>query len=439
MIFSLTSIFLAILWIILGTSYIKWHPLLVLFSAALFLAVLLNIPPLETLELIKEGFGKIVKNIGLLILFGTIIGFVLERSHATLSIAKWVLKHLNRFPLPYSVSCIGYIISIPVFCDAAFILMSSLVKDLSRITKKNIIFLSVCLATGLYSAHVFVPPTPGPIVASEIIGADIGLLFLIGIIVGGIVSIAGYIWIKFFFKKEFELNLKEIKSYEFISDRSIVSFLPIVLPILLISASTIIKYPGLEINQFQILEFFELIGKPEIALLFGFITTLIFLRKDKIKDTPIWTIKSLKDSFEILLITGSGGALGYIIRESGIIESLSLNNVTGLASILSVFISAAIIKTIQGSSTVAIVTTCAITAPLLQSIGMTSELEKVILIISIGSGAMTISHINDSYFWVVSKYSNIEMNDVLKYFSSATLIQGLTGLFMSIIIFIFLN
>jgi len=187
------------------------------------------------------------------------------------------------------------------------------------------------------------------------------------------------------------------------------------------------------------LEFFELIGEPEVALLFGFITTLIFLRKDKIKDTPLWAIKSLKDSFEILLITGSGGALGYIIRESGIIDSLSLNNVAGLTSIISVFISAAIIKTIQGSSTVAIVTTCAITAPLLQSIGMTSELEKVILIISIGSGAMTISHINDSYFWVVSKYSNIEMNDVLKYFSSATIIQGLTGLFLSIIIFIFLN
>jgi GntP family gluconate:H+ symporter len=349
------------------------------------------------------------------------------------------ISYLGIKNIPVSLNVIGFIISIPVFCDAAFILMSSIVKDLSRISKKNIIFLSVCLATGLYSAHVFVPPTPGPIVASEIIGADIGLLFLIGIIVGPMVSMAGYIWIKFLFKKEFEINPKEIKSYEFISDRSIVSFLPIVLPILLISASTIIKYPNLEINQFQFLKIFQLIGKPEIALLLGLITTLIFLKKEMIKDAPLWTIKSLKDSFEILLITGSGGALGYIIRESGIIDSLSLNNVTGLASILSVFISASIIKTIQGSSTVAIVTTCAITAPILQSIGMTSELEKVILIISIGSGAMTISHINDSYFWVVSKYSNIEMNNVLKFFSTATLVQGLSGLLVSITLYIFLT
>ena len=148
MIFSLTSIFLAILWIILGTSYTKWHPFLVLFTAALFLAFLLNIPPLEALEFIKEGFGKIVKNIGLLILFGTIIGFVLERSHATLSIAKWVLKHLNRFPLPYSVSCIGYIISIPVFCDAAFVILAQLNKTLSQQTKTPLVGLTVALSTG---------------------------------------------------------------------------------------------------------------------------------------------------------------------------------------------------------------------------------------------------------------------------------------------------
>ena len=166
--------------------------------------------------------------------------------------------------------------------------------------------------------------------------------------------------------------------------------------------------------------------------------TLIFLKKDEIQSTPQWIIKSLKNSFEILLITGAGGGLGYIIRESGIIDNLNLNIATGLQVFFQFLFWATIIKTIQGSSTVAIVTTCAITAPILQSIGMTSELEKVILIISIGSGAKTISHVNDSYFWVVTKYSNIEMNEVLKYFS-ATLIQGLTGLVLSIFIFIFLN
>ena len=417
----------------------KIKPFLTLLIASFLSGIFLKIDILETLYLIYKGFYSIVLIIGPIIIIGTVLGKFLNETGTSKKMVNTFISYFGIDNIPLSLNLIGLIISIPVFCDAAFILMSSIVKDLSRITKKNIILLSVCLATGLYSAHVFIPPTPGPIAASAIINADIGLLFLIGIVVGIIVSISGYVWMKFLFKKEFKIKPVEIKSHDFTSDRSIVSFLPVIVPILLISTSTIIKYPKLDINQLPFLKIFEIIGKPEIALLIGFIMTLIFLKKDEIQSTPQWIIKSLKNSFGILLITGAGGALGYIIRESGIIDNLNLNIATGLASIFSVFILATIIKTIQGSSTVAIVTTCAITAPILQSIGMTSELEKVILIISIGSGAMTISHVNDSYFWVVTKYSNIEMNDVLKYFSSATLIQGLTGLVLSIFIFIFLN
>ena len=417
----------------------KIKPFLTLLIASFLSGIFLKIDILETLYLIYKGFFSIVLIIGPIIVIGTVLGKFLNETGTSKKMVNTFISYFGIDNIPLSLNLIGLIISIPVFCDAAFILMSSIVKDLSRITKKNIILLSVCLATGLYSAHVFIPPTPGPIAASAIINADIGLLFLIGIVVGIIVSISGYVWMKFLFKKEFKINPGEIKSHDFTSDRSIVSFLPVIVPILLISTSTIIKYPKLDINELPFFKIFEILGKPEIALLIGFIMTLIFLKKDEIQSTPQWIIKSLKNSFGILLITGAGGALGYIIRESGIIDNLNLNIATGLASIFSVFILATIIKTIQGSSTVAIVTTCAITAPILQSIGMTSELEKVILIISIGSGAMTISHVNDSYFWVVTKYSNIEMNDVLKYFSSATLIQGLTGLVLSIFIFIFLN
>ena len=417
----------------------KIKPFLTLLITSFLSGIFLKINILKTLYLIYEGFFSIVLVIGPIIIIGSLLGKFLNETGTSKKMVNTFISYLGINNIPVSLNVIGLIISIPVFCDAAFILMSSIVRDLSRITKKNIILLSVCLATGLYSAHVFVPPTPGPIAASAIIDADIGLLFLIGLIVGIIVSLSGYIWAKFLFKREFKLNHVEIKSDDFISDKSFISFLPIILPVLLISLSAIIKLPKLDINQLSFLKIFEIIGKPEIALLIGFMITLIFLKKNKINDTPLWIIKSFKDSFGILLITGAGGSLGYIIRESGIIDNMSLSSVTGLASIFSVFILAATIKTIQGSSTVAIVTTCAIITPMLQSIGMTSELEKVILIISIGSGAMTISHVNDSYFWVVTKYSNIEMNDVLKYFSSATLIQGLTGLLLSIIIFIFLN
>ena len=417
----------------------KIRPFLTLLLASFLSGILLKISITETLYLIIKGFYNIVIIIGPIIITGTLLGKFLNETGTSRKMVNTFISYLGIKNIPISLNIIGFIMSIPVFCDAAFILMSSIVKDLSKITKKNIILLSVCLATGLYSAHVFVPPTPGPIAASAILGADIGLLFITGIIVGSIVSVSGYFWIRFLFKQEFRLNTTQIKSNELISNRKIISFLPVFFPILLISASTIIKYPELDIDQLPFIKIIEIIGKPEIALFIGFVMTLIFVKRDNVKDTPQWLIKSLMNSFEILLITGAGGALGYIIRESGVINNLSLSNVSGLASILYIYIIAALVKTIQGSSTVAILTTCAITAPLVQSIGMTSELEKVILIISIGSGAMTISHINDSYFWVVSKYSNIKMNDVLKFFSTATLIQGLTGLILSIIIFIFIN
>ena len=417
----------------------KIRPFLTLLLASFLSGILLRISITETLYLIIKGFYNIVIIIGPIIITGTLLGKFLNETGTSRKMVNTFISYLGIKNIPISLNIIGFIISIPVFCDAAFILMSSIIKDLSKITKKNIILLSVCLATGLYSAHVFVPPTPGPIAASAILGADIGLLFITGIIVGSIVSVSGYFWIRFLFKQEFRLNTTQINSNELISNRKIISFLPVFFPILLISASTIIKYPVLDIDQLPFIKIIEIIGKPEIALFIGFVMTLIFVKRDNVKDTPQWLIKSLINSFEILLITGAGGALGYIIRESGVINNLSLSNVSGLASILSIYIIAALVKTIQGSSTVAILTTCAITAPLLQSIGMTSELEKVILIISIGSGAMTISHINDSYFWVVSKYSNIKMNDVLKFFSTATLIQGLTGLILSIIIFVFIN
>ncbi|MDA9699542.1 SLC13 family permease, partial [Flavobacteriaceae bacterium] len=365
----------------------KIRPFLTLLLASFLSGILLQIGITETLYLIFKGFFNIVILIGPIIITGTLLGKFLNETGTSRKMVNTFISSLGIRNIPISLNIIGFIISIPVFCDAAFILMSSIVKDLSKITKKNIIFLSICLATGLYSAHVFVPPTPGPIAASAIIGADIGLLFIIGIIVGSIVSLSGYFWLRFLFKKELKLNLRQINSNELVSNKNIISFLPVFFPILLISASAIIKYPELDINQSQFIRIIEVIGNPEIALLIGFVITLIFVKRDNVKDTPQWLIKSLTNSFEILLITGAGGAIGYIIRESGVINDLSLSNVSGLASILSIFFIAALVKTIQGSSTVAIVTTCAITAPLIQSIGMTSELEKVILIISIGSGA----------------------------------------------------
>lgn len=407
-------------------------------SAGLISGLILKISFLNSIIILFEGFKSIIISVGPIIIVGTILGKFLQETGSAKKMVSSFISFFGFNKIPLTLNIIGFIISIPVFCDAAFILMSSIIKEVSNVSGKKIIILAVCLATGLYSAHVFVPPTPGPLAAAAILEVDIGLLLIIGLFTGLIVSFFGYLWTRLLFKKDFKINYtsQEIKSYDF--EKSLVVFLPIIIPIILISLSTIIKYPSLNFTSNNFLTVVSFIGKPEIALIIGVIISVIFIDKSKTQEVPKWINDSLKKSLDILLITGAGGAFGFIIRSSELVDHLSLSNLNGIISLVSVYLISAIIKTIQGSSTVALITTCALVAPLINSLGITSEVEKVILLISIGSGAMTMSHVNDSYFWVVSKYSNINMNETLKYFTSATLIQGILGLLVSITLYVFL-
>ncbi|MBT6170236.1 MAG: GntP family permease [Flavobacteriaceae bacterium] len=416
----------------------KIKPHIALLSAGLISGLILKISFLNSIIILFEGFKSIIISVGPIIIVGTILGKILQETGSAKKMVGSFISFFGFNKIPLTLNIIGFIISIPVFCDAAFILMSSIIKEVSNVSGKKIIILAVCLATGLYSAHVFVPPTPGPLAAAAILEVDIGLLLIIGLFTGLIVSFFGYLWTRLLFKKDFKINYtsQEIKSYDF--EKSLVVFLPIIIPIILISLSTIIKYPSLNFTSNNFLTVVSFIGKPEIALIIGVIISVIFIDKSKTQEVPKWIIDSLKKSLDILLITGAGGAFGFIIRSSELVDHLSLSNLNGIISLVSVYLISAIIKTIQGSSTVALITTCALVAPLIHSLGITSEVEKVILLISIGSGAMTMSHVNDSYFWVVSKYSNINMNETLKYFTSATLIQGILGLLVSITLYVFL-
>ena len=417
----------------------KIKPYLVLLIISVLSGLILKIDFSETLKLILEGFKNIIFSIGPIIIIGTILGKFLQETGATNKMVTTFIKIFGLSKIPLTFNILGFIISIPVFCDAAFILMSSIVKEISRVSGRKIIILTVCLATGLYSAHVFVPPTPGPLAASALIGADVGLLLLIGLIIGIAVSLSGYIWMRVLLKKDFKLSNDYITSYKLNNEKHISSFLPIIIPIVLISVSTLLKYPSFNITENELTNFISFIGKPEIALLIGLIISIAFIKKDDSKNILKWIANSLKNSFDILLITGAGGALGFIIRSSGVIESLGIVNFNGIYGLLSVFLIAASIKTVQGSSTVAIITTCALAAPLIDQFGIIGEIEKVLLITSIGSGAMTVSHINDSYFWVVTKYSNLEIKEVIRFFTTATLLQGLIGLLFSIVSFLILT
>ena len=441
MLFPVASISIVLLLIILGISKFKLHPSLVLFLAALILGYLLQIPIKQNVFIIFKGLFGIVKNLGLLIIFGIIIGVLLEKSGGTHSLARGILKYLKRIPLPYAISLIGYLVSIPVFCDAAFVILSNLNKTLSKQGKIPITGLTVALSTGLFAPHVMVPPTPGPLAAAFNLKLDnLFLLVLFGSFFAFILVLIGATYANFLIKK------KGVNSYDIIftkyETRNTPSFgqaiLPIVAPIFLLSFGPISNFAS---NNQVIIQIANMISNPIFALGIGMIFTFHLIKKNRKKTIVYSFIESFKKAVPILLITGMGGGLGKVIQTISFQDyftNLSFNNSFGL---LIPFLIAAFLKTAQGSSTVAIITSSSICLPLLPLIGLETELGKVWIIMAIGVGSMTVSHLNDSYFWIVSQMSMIDTKTALKTHTVGTFIQGLIGfaiLFISYTVWLYL-
>ena len=430
---SLAFFFLAlcILWIILGTTYFKIHPFLVLLSAALFLGISTGIPLTNLVGIIGKGFGKTIENIGLLILFGTIIGVVLEESKATHTIANTLLNTLSRLPLPYAVSCIGYIVSIPVFCDSAFVILSSLNKSLASKTKTPMVALTVALSTGLFAPHVLIPPTPGPLAAAANLEVEnLFLLIVYGAILAFLLVIVGAIYAHFL-SKRIPFSEQEIMSNDDTISLSNLppiyqSIAPILVPITLMAIGTLIQLYDFPPNLSFFKDVLILICTPTIALLIGMLLALRLMKRQK-KSLDGIIEKGISLAAPILIITGMGGTLGLIIQQLPLNEFVSDKLVNPHWGLLIPFLLAAVLKTAQGSSTVSIITSTSIMFPLLGVLGLESELGKVWVILAVGVGSMTVSHANDSYFWIVSQLGGLDIKSAYKYHTFGTFLQGTIG------------
>ena len=436
MIFPLFILSICVIWIIFGSTYLKIHPFLILLSASIFLAFGIGIPSEEIGKLIGRGFGRTFESIGLLIIYGTIIGVILEKSNATKSIANKIIKSVSNLPIPFVVSFIGYIVSIPVFCDSAFVILNSLNKSLSEKTKTPLVSLTVALSTGLYAPHVLIPPTPGPLAAAA--NLELKNLFLL-IVIGGIISflliIIGAIYANSLSKSK---NTNNLKHREFKNELDIdidlpgfkLSIAPIVIPIVLMGIGTIfssyIEYPLI-----------DFITQPSSALMIGMIFSFFLLKNKNFKKLDEFIKQGIINAAPILILTGMGGTLGIIIQQLPIDSYLEKTSINPQFGIILPFLISAALKTTQGSSTVAIITTSSIFFPLLPILGMDNELGKVWVIVSLGVGSMTVSHANDSYFWIVSQMGGLDIKTAYKTHTFATFIQGISGLIIILLMYNF--
>jgi GntP family gluconate:H+ symporter len=295
--------------------------------------------------------------------------------------------------------------------------------------------MAIALSTGLYATHTLVPPTPGPIAAAANLKADLGLVILYGMVVAVCAAFAGYIYAvtagRGLETEDFEEpSFEELKARYGNLPSPSKAFAPIVVPLVLIGASSLVNYPTVleTVGKGSALHTaVSFAGNPVIALFVGMILCFFLVPKITEDVTSNWIGAGIKDGATIIMITAAGGSLGAIISAIKVGDYIGVTLAQYQLGIFLPFIISAALKTAQGSSTVALITTSTIVYPLLGSLGLDSTMGAVLATLAIGSGAMVVSHANDSYFWVVTQFSNMKVSTAYKAQTAATLIEGVVG------------
>ena len=430
----------AIVAMILLISKLKVHPFLAIMGISLLLAIVAGIPLTQIPGVIGAGFSGTFTSIGIVIILGAFIGSVLEKTGAALKLADMVIRLVGEKNPQLAIELMGWVVSIPVFCDSGFVILNPIRKALVKRTGVSSVAMTVCLSCGLYISHVFIPPTPGPIAAAQTLGVGDSLLLVIGLglLCSILPLIAGLIYAKFIGRKiksadEISDNGEIVKTYEELKAEygklpgGFNALAPLIVPILLMGISSVVsmaKWTG------PVADFFTFLGTPIMALAVGTVLAIVQLfLAGKQKDFYNLTNDTLKTVGPILFVTAAGGVLGKVISSSDMV-----NFITEHASVLQAmgiffpFLLAAILKSAQGSSTVAITTTAGIVAPLLPVLGFTAPAEIALVVMAIGAGAMTVSHANDSYFWVVTNFGEMKPEEGYRTQTLMTLIIGIAAM-----------
>ena len=441
---------LAIVVMIVAISKYKIHPFLSIMSVSLILALIAGIPLGDIANVIGAGFSGTFSSIGIVIILGALIGTVLEKTGAALKLADMVVKLVGQKNPELAIELMGWVVSIPVFCDSGFVILDPIRRAMVRRTRTSSVAMTVALSAGLYISHVFIPPTPGPIAAANTLGIGDNLLLVMGmgVLASILPLIAGLLFAKYIGKSvksadETGDSAETAKTYE----ELVASFgklpggfdalAPIVVPIVLMALGSIASMAGWTGIAFDL---FNFLGKPIIALAVGTIFAVIQLAATKkLGEFYDLTNDTLKVTGPILFVTAAGGVLGKVIATSDMVNFITEHaTVLGSVGIFFPFLLAAILKSAQGSSTVAITTTAGIVAPLLGAIGMSTPAEIALVVMAIGAGAMTVSHANDSYFWVVTNFGQMTPEQGYKTQTMLTLALGLAsmiGIFIMSLIF----
>jgi len=424
----ITAILIGIVLIVVFTSILKYNTFLSIFVVSLLIAMG-TLPLQDVVPTILTGFGNTMKSIGLIIIFGIILGLILDKTHATKSIAHAILKLTGKKNAGLAVHSTGFITGIPIFCDSGFIVLQGINKSLVESTGKPMVFMASVLAAGLYSVHCLIPPHPGATAAAGIMSANIGQLIMIGLPVAAVAALSGFLWVKFITRND--LNTLPIDKSDKKNQNEVIelpsafrSLLPIVVPVLLLSGRSafLLLAPG---DQGALTKIISFLGEPIIALMIGILLAVSLYKKVNSKELNELFDLSIEKAGTILAITAAGGIFGTVIKATGIGEVAGVYLAATGLGIFVPFLIASFLKTAQGSSTVAIMTTASIISPMLASLNLNGSYGIVLATLAMGAGSMFISHTNDSYFWVITKFSDLEVKSTLRVWTTTTAVMGI--------------
>ena len=387
------------------------------------------IPGKNALTIMKEAFGSTMASTGFLIILGAIIAIVLDKTGAAITMARFIISKTGERNGAAALGITGFIAGMSIFCDSGFIILSGLAKSFSAKTKTAMPFIAGVLGCSLYAVHCLIPTHPGALAAAGILNVNIGNLVLLGIMFAIPGFLVSFFWVKWMTKgKNYPPiieNKNALEEKEINHPPVLLSFLPILVPLVLIAIGSLLTFTGASTDNI-LNKVFLFTGQPVIALLTGVIFALFLLPNGNVQTLNSVFETAIEKAGPILIVTAAGGMFGAIIKETGIgtIAGISLSK-TGLGLVVPFGI-AFILKTAQGSSTVAIITAASIVSPMLPALSLNSEPGKLLTMLAMGAGSMMISHANDSYFWVVTKFSDIHANITLRVFSTATAVMGIT-------------
>ncbi len=427
------ALLLALAFIILGIVKLKIHPFFVLLLAAIGYGFITGMTVSDILASINDGFGGLMGKIGLIIFFGVVIGTVLEKSGGAMVIASWILKMVGERFIHLAMMLTGYMLSIPVFVDSAFIMMNSLNKVLSHKAGVSFAGTATALGLGLMATHVMVPPTPGPIVAAALLEVDLGSLILWGLVTSLLALVPCYFFAtRIASKVTLPIQLEKVAQGSY-HPKLATSLLSIIIPIILIVIKSLFDYPDFNLKTHGLYPFVSFVGTPVIALLIGVILTLLLPKKldHKVFSANGWFGEALKIAAPIMLITGAGGIFGKMLQNSGIANAITENFADLNIGLLFPFLLASSLKIAQGSSTVALITTASIMAPIMLVLGLDDPFIRTLTVLAIGAGSVVVSHANDSFFWVYTQLTGMNVKQGNQTLTLGTLVLGVSA--MSII------